>query len=156
MNRALLWAPLVFGLTCGFLSWVAKQGLLPGSLAAGMMCLAAALGLVSSGGWCAYRVCRIETDEDGLTRVSLFARRRLAWGQVEDCYLTGEYNSGVVQGRGELLRFSRGIVGYEELKEEIVRRAVACGGKAWERQTTTPSPDGRRRGRRGPESSARG
>lgn len=141
--RALLGAPLSLCLTMGFMSWVAKQGLLPGSQAAGMMCLAAALGLVFFGGWYAYRVRRIETDEDGLTQVTPWGRRRLTWGQVKDYYLTGEYNSGVVQGRGGRLRFSRGIVGYEELKEEIARCAVECGGKGWEREDSpcsTPAP----------------
>lgn len=143
MNRALLWAPLVFALTCGFLSWAAWQGVLPGTQAVGMVCAAAAFGLVFLGGWYAYRTCRIETDEDGLTQVTSWGRRRLAWGQVEDYWLTGEYNSGVVRGRGERLRFGRGIVGYEELQAEIARRAVACGGKGWEREgspCSTPAP----------------
>jgi len=155
-NRAVLGLPFGLCPALGFEAWAAWQGVLPGMPAAGPLCAAAAFGLASLGGWSAYRVCRVETDEDGLTQVTPWGRRRLAWGQVEDYHLTGEHNSGVVQGRGERFRFSQGIVGYEELKGEIARRAVACGGKAWERQTTTPSPDGRRRGRRGPESSARG
>jgi hypothetical protein len=155
-NRAVLWAPLVFGLTCGFLSWAAWQGLLPGAQAAGLVCVAVGCGLVFLGGWYAYRVRRMETDEDGLTWITPLGRRRLAWGQVEDYWLIGEYNNGIVQGRGERLGFSRGIVGYEELKEEIARLATECGGKAWERRATMPAPNGRRRGRRGPGSSARG
>ena len=132
-DRALLWLPLAFCMAWGFLSWAGWQGLLPGTQAAGPFCAAVVCGLVFLGGWYAYRVCRIETDEDGLTQVTPWRRRRLVWGQVESYWLTGEYNNGVVQGRGERLRFSRGIVGYEELKEEIARRATECGGKAWER-----------------------
>ncbi len=156
MYRALLWLPFGLCMALGFEAWTAWQGVLPGTQAVGLGGAAAACGLIFLGGWYAYRVCRVETDEGGLTWITPLARRRLVWGQVEDYWLTGEHNSGVVQGRSERLRFSRGIVGYEELKEEIARRAVACGSKAWERRATTPGPDGRRRGRRGPGSSARG
>lgn len=131
MYRALLWLPSALGATCAFEAWGAKQGLLPGAQAAGLVCVAVGCGLVFLGGWYAYRACRIETDEDGLTRITPLGRRRMAWGQVEDYHLTGEYNSGIVQGRGERLRFSRGIVGYEELKDEVARRATECGGKVW-------------------------
>jgi len=131
MYRALLWAPLVFGLTCGFLAWVAGQGLMPGTQITGPVFGASAFGLVFLGGWYAYRVCRVETDEDGLTQVTPWGRQRMAWGQVEDYWLTGEYNSGIVRGRGARHRFSRGIVGYEELKEDIARRATEPGGKTW-------------------------
>lgn len=155
-NRALSLAPLVFGLTGGFLSWAAGQGMLPGTQSAGPLWAAVGCGLLFLGGWHAYRVRRIETDEDGLTQITPFARRRLLWSQVEDYRLTGEYNNAIVQGHGGRLHFSREIVGCEDMKEEIARRAVVCGGKAWERRATTPSPDARRRGRRGRGSSARG
>jgi hypothetical protein len=136
-NRAFLWLPLGLCVTFGFEAWAAWRGVLPGTPAVGMVCAAAAFGLMFLSGWQAYRACRIETDEDGLTQVTPLGRRRLAWGQVEDYWLTGEYHSGVVQGRGERLRFSRGIVGYEELKDEVARRATECGGKAWEAQEPT-------------------
>ncbi len=130
-------------LTCSFLAWAAWQGLTTGATpAVGTLCIAAVFGLIFLGGWWAYRVCRVETDEDGLTQVTPWGRRRLAWGQVEDYYLTGEYNTGIVQGGGERFRFSSGIVGYEELKEEIARRAVGCGGRTWERNAAMA--DGRR------------
>ena len=155
-NRAVLGLPLTLCLALWLMAGLAWQGLLPGFNVLFVASAGAFYGLVFLGGWYAYRACRVETDEDGLAQITPFARRRLLWDQVEDYWLTGDYNSGVVRGRGERLRFGKGIVGYEELKEEIARRAPPCGGKAWERQATTPSPDGRRRGRLGPESSAQG
>lgn len=77
-NRALLWFPLALCLTCGFLAWAAWQGLTPGTTpAVGTLCIAAVFGLILFGGWRAYRVCRVETDEDGLTQVTPWGRRRL-------------------------------------------------------------------------------
>ncbi len=134
--RALLWLPLGLCLTFGFLSWATGQGLAAGTQTTGLVCGAVGCGLWFLGGWYAYRICRVETDEDGLTQITPLVRRRIAWGQVEDYRLTGEYNRGVVEGRGERLHFSRGIIGYEELKDEIARRATECGGKAWEEPTS--------------------
>jgi len=146
-NRAVLGLPLGLCLALGFEAWAAWQGVLPGADAAGMVCMAALLGLVFLGGWYVYRVCRVETDEDGLTQISPLARRRMAWGQVEDYYLTAE-RGGVVEGRGERVRFRCGIVVYEELKEEIARRATECGGKGWAERLKgrCPASGGHRRG----------
>ena len=131
--RALLWLPAGLCLTMLPMAILAAQGLTRGGSALGYLLLAGGFGLVSLGGWYAYRFCRIETDEDGLTQITSMSRRRMAWGQVEDYWLTGEYNNSVVTGRGEKISFRREIVGYEELKEEISRRATECDGKAWER-----------------------
>lgn len=152
--RALLWFPAALCAAWSFLCWATWQGLLPGAQALGPLSAAAVCGLVFLSGWYAYRTCRVETDADGLTQITPLGRRRLAWGQIEDYWLTGEGN-GVVIGRGERLWFGKGIVGYEELKEEIARRATECGGREWQQEATRTSRDVRRRGRREPESSAR-
>lgn len=137
----MLWFPLALCLTCSFLAWAVWQGLTPGTWpAVGTLCIAGVFGLIFLGGWWAYRVCRVETDEDGLTQVTPWGRRRLAWGSVEDYGAAGE-RGGAVTGRGLRLWFGGGIVGREELKEEIARRAVECGGRTWEKAATA---DGRR------------
>lgn len=154
-HRAMLGLPLGMCLTMGFVCWATSQGLTPGTGLAGSVCGALFFGLMFVGCRHTHRVYRIETDADGLTRITPLGRRRLAWDQVEDYWLTSE-GGGVVAGRGERLSFGSGIVGRDELKEETARRAVNCGGRAWERKPTRTAPDARRRGRTGPESSGPG
>ncbi len=157
--RAML--PLALCLTFGLLAVSAGLGLLPGASVAGEAWGAAVCAALYFGGWYAYRTCSIQADEEALTRVTPLGRHRLRWDQVENYFLTGEQSQGVVQGRGESLRFGSGIVGSEELKSEIVRRALGCGGKAWAQKAVADGPTtrgrgGPRRGRRGPGSSATG
>ena len=150
-HRAMLGLPFSICLTMGFVCWATSQGLMPGTGLAGPVCGVLFFGLMFVGCCRAYRVCRIETDSDGLTRITPLGRRRLTWGQIEDYFLTE--GGGIVAGHGGRLGFGSGIVGADELKEEIARQAVNCGGKAWERKPTRTAPDARRRGRTGPESS---
>lgn len=158
--RAMLGLPLVLCLTFGLLAVLAGLGLLPGASAAGEAWGAAVCAALYFGGWHAYRTCSIQTDEESLTRVTPLGRHRLRWDQVEDYWLTAG-GVGVVQGRGMSLRFESGIAGSEELKYEIVRRALGCSGKAWAQKAVADGPTtrgrgGPTRGRRGPGSSATG
>ena len=57
---------------------------LPTTQPAGTFGAAVVCGLGFLGGWYAYHVCRVETDEDGLTQVTPWERRRLTWAQVEE------------------------------------------------------------------------
>ena len=156
-NRALLWLPAALCLMFGLLVGMSGVGLTPGQNSmVGMLASAAVSGLLWSVGWWAYRVCRIETDEDGLTQINpLGRRRRLRWEQVEDYWLTAE-GGGVVLGRAERLRFGSGIVGCQELQAEIARRATGCGGQEWAKKPTKTPRDARRPGTTGPISSRRG
>ncbi|MDQ2798531.1 MAG: hypothetical protein M3Y13_02685, partial [Armatimonadota bacterium] len=77
-----------------------------------------------------------------LTQITPQGRRRLLWGQIEDYRLSDEGN-GIVEGRGKRLRFGKRIVGYEELKDEIARRATECSGREWHQKATRTSQDGR-------------
>ena len=119
-HRALLWLPAALCLTMLFLAILSGQGLPLGGSPAGFLAFAGVTGTLFLGGWYAYRTCRIETDEDGLTRITPLGRRRLLWNQVERYHVTRE-GSRIVEGRGERLRFGTGIVGYEELQAEIAR-----------------------------------
>lgn len=158
--RAMLGLPLALCLVIGLLAVFAGLGLLPGTSAAGTAWGAAVCAALYFGGWYACRTCSIQADEESLTRVTPLGRHRLRWDQVEDYWLTAG-GVGVVQGRGESLRFGSGIVGSEELKSEIVRRALGCGGKAWAQKAvaggpTTRGRGGPRRGRQGRGLSATG
>lgn len=144
--RALLWLPAAWSLTMLLMAVLAGQGLTRGTNSpTGPIFFGTGMGLVFLISLYAYRTCRMETDEDGLTQITPWGRRRLLWSQVEDYWLTGEGN-GIMQGRGERLWFGKGIVGYEELKEEIARRATECGGREWVRR---PAEKRRQAGRDG-------
>ncbi len=135
--RALLWLSLIPCLTLAFFAWIVTQGISLGGSVAGLLTGSGAFGALWLAGWYFYLTCRLETDAEKLILITPLGRKRLLWRQVEDYWLADDDNNGVVQGRGERIGFGWGIVGYEELKEEIARQATECGGKAWEKRTTT-------------------
>lgn len=149
MNRALLWMPLLSCLLCGLLAVLTWQGLLPGGNVLYQGILGAANGLAALVSYRAYRTCRIETDDEGLTQMTLLGKHRLRWSQIENYFLTKERN-GIVMGRDKRVRFSPKIAGYDELKAEITSK-TECGGKAWEQAAAKTAQDRRRRGTTMPE-----
>ena len=96
--RASLWVPVSMSLTLGFFAWVTTQGVAIGGSAAGWLTGSGAFGILWLMGWYAYHTYRIETDEASLTRFTPISKQQLLWTQIEDYWLTDEYNNGVVQG----------------------------------------------------------
>ena len=139
-HRALLGLPLMLCLVFELLAWMTWQGLLPGQSVRGQVLIGAVSGLGFLCSYFAYRHCRIECDEEGMTQISLWSRHRLRWERVEDYYLTKE-RGGVVLGQRRRLQFSADIAGREELKTEITQRVINCGGKQWELLSTPTAPD---------------
>ncbi len=140
MNRALLWMPLLFCGTFCLLAGLAWLGMLPGMSALTALSVGVANGFTAWLGYHAYRTCRVESGDEGLTQITLLGRQHLQWTQVEDYRVTKELG-GVVAGRGTRIRFSPQIAGYDELKAQIASKA-ACGG-TWESAPTTTSLNAR-------------
>lgn len=145
MNRALLWLPLMLGFVFLLSAILAWQGLAPGQNMLPSLIATAANGLIALLGYYAYRTCRIETDDEGLTQITLLGKRRLRWPQIENYFLAKERN-GIVIGRVERIMFSPQIAGYDDLKAEIASKAASDG--TWEQEAAQCTQDGLRRGRR--------
>lgn len=140
--RRLLWygvVTLAIFCTAAVLSFVSLPGnSLPGISSFAMIGLPVTAVLLK--GWQTYRWGGVHLDEDGLTHFTPLGQTRLLWAQIDDFYLTkGDAPGGVqrvVEGRdGRRVRFSALIVGDEELKAQIGRRAAHCGRTEWEKRS---------------------
>ena len=132
--RAWLWyGVLLLVILCGMVAVIffnSATGSLLDLLPFALIMLALAAVLLK--GWQTYRCGGIHLDEDGLMQMTPLGQTRLPWGQISDFYLSkGDAPGGVqrvVEGRdGRRIQFSALIVGDEELKAEIARRAADCG-----------------------------
>ncbi len=137
-TRRLLWYGVLLIVFFCAVGEVSSVGSANSSLIVALIALPLIAALLR--GWQTYRWGGIYLDEDGLTQWTPLGRRRLAWAQINDFYLSkGDAPGGVqrvVEGRdGRRIRFSALIVGDEELKSEIGRRAAHCGRTEWEKRS---------------------
>ena len=136
--RALLWGGVVILLFVGAMVVVVKTVPSLGSspvpiLPNALFALASVIGLLY--GWRLYRHCGVHLDDDGLTQFTPLGQTRILWAQVRDFYV-GSEGVCVVEGRdGRRIQFSSMIVGREELKAEIARRAAQCGRTEWQKRS---------------------
>lgn len=131
INRALIWglatiltvieAAIILEKSLGLTS--AGSPGFPFSLSLGLGC-----GM-AWGRWQYRRLC-IRTDEHGIEQYHLFGRRFIAWQDVQDYRVKDGY--ATVEGLDTRIRFSWGIADVEELKDEIMRRAVHSRRRTWE------------------------
>ncbi len=145
-NRALLFGGGVLGFVSLFLSVISVLGWLPGTSPPLPLAFGSSIGwiLLLVLGWRGYKQNAVFVSNEGLSQRTLTGSRSIPWEQIRN-YTLGQEGGGTVAGRTETIKFSSQIVGCEELKEEIARCAVGCGG-TWEKPTKIVS-DARRRGK---------
>jgi hypothetical protein len=86
-------------------------------------------------GW-RYRAAAIRTDSMGITQYSLFGKRFIAWGDIQDYYLSGEdtFTFGNLIGSQSRIRFWIQVAGRDKLLLEIIRRATHSRSSEWKKR----------------------
>jgi hypothetical protein len=86
--------------------------------------------------WWRYRTAAVETDAHGITQLTPFGRRFIAWGEVlisgSDMLTFGNVEGRNEQGESQRVRFHLLIGGSDELKAHIEQRATNALSRRWE------------------------
>lgn len=134
-SRAVLWIPVTYSFIATGMMPLSYYGL-GNQNDIGLtphIILSISLWLGTGWGWWRYYRAAVEVDETGITQHTLFKTKHITWADVQDYkYQKADLLSGVtVRGSQTRLWISVFISDFEDLQEQIKRRALHSRNGAW-------------------------